>query len=110
MVGWPASEETLSLSGGCPCYALPDNTSANGTFVLLVARVRAPTTGWLASHRARLFIPCQDPHGASSLIRDVRGEGNRPSKGQRMHVDAAHHIPMPDKRTLGIAAAPDPSL
>ena len=62
--------------------------------------------GRAALHLARLFIPCQDPHGASSLIRDVSGEGNLGPKGQRVHVDAADHIPMPCKGTLGVAAAP----
>ena len=57
-------------------------------------------------HRARLFIPCPDPHGASSLIRDVSGEGDLRAKGQRVHVDAAHHIPMPLKGALRVAAAP----
>ena len=75
-----------------------------------MARVWAPTTGWLASHLARLFIPRQDPHGAGSLIRDVRGEDNPGPKGQWMHVDAAHDIPVADKRTSGIAAAPHPSF
>jgi hypothetical protein len=75
-----------------------------------VARVRAPTTGWLVSHLARLFTPCPDPRGAGSLIRDLSGEGDRTPKRQRVHVDAAYHIPMTNKPTDGVAAAPDPSF
>ncbi len=75
-----------------------------------MTRVRAPTTGRLASHQARLFIPRPDPHGTGSLIRDASGERNRGPKRQRVHVHAAHHIPVADKRALGIAAAPDAPL
>jgi hypothetical protein len=57
----------------------------------------------------QLFIPRPDPDGASSLIRDLTGERNRTSKGLRVHVHAAHHIPMPDKGTLGVATPPHPS-
>ena len=62
--------------------------------------------GRAALHLARLFTPCQDPHGASSLIRDVSGEGDPGPKGERVHVDTADHIPMPRTGTLGVAAAP----
>jgi hypothetical protein len=62
--------------------------------------------GPAALHPARLFIPRQDPHGASPLIRDASGEGNLGAKGQRVHVHAADHIPVPLEATLGVAAAP----
>ena len=75
-----------------------------------MARVRAATTGGLVSHRARLFTPCQDPHGASSLIRDLSGESNVAPIRQQVHVDAAYYIPMTFKPTLGIATAPHPSF
>jgi hypothetical protein len=75
-----------------------------------VTRVRAPTTGRLASHLARLFIPCQDPHGACSLIRDLSGEGDPVAKRQRVHIDAPDDISVADKRASGIAAAPHPPL
>jgi hypothetical protein len=75
-----------------------------------VARVEAPTTDWLVSHRAWLFTPCPDPHGSSSLIRDASGEGNALPKGEQVLVDTAHHVPVPDKSALRVAAAPDPSF
>src|SRR5215472_1283106 len=57
-------------------------------------------------HLTRLFIPRQDPHGAGSLIRDVSGEGDLRPKGQRVHVDAAHEVPVALEETKRIAAAP----
>ena len=64
--------------------------------------------GRAALHLARVFISRQDPYGACSLIRDASGEGDLGPKGQGVHVDAADHIPVSLKGTLGIAAAPLP--
>ena len=88
-------------------HAHQHNTSANG-----LGPPGGPCpgayNGRTAWHLTRLFIPRQDPHGACSLIRDVSGEGDLGPKGQRVHVDAAHHIPVSLKGTMGIAAAPLP--
>src|ERR1051326_3879764 len=66
--------------------------------------------GRAALHLARLFIPCQDPYGAGSLIRDASGEGDLGPKGEQVHVDAADHIPMALEGAPGIATAPLPPL
>ena len=62
---------------------------------------------WL--HRPRLFIPRTDPQGTGPLIRDVSGNIDVPAKGERMHVHAAHHIPVPHKRAPRTVTAPDTS-
>ena len=86
-------------------HAHQNNTSANGT----------RPSWWPVSGRLQragctapgtIVYPVPGPYGASSLIRDASGEGDLGPKGQRVHVDAADHIPMPFKGTPGIAAAP----
>ena len=108
-VGWPVSEETLRARRRL------SNTLAKTTPVQ--ARSGSPGgpcpgdyNGRAALHLARLFIPRRNPHGASSLIRDVSGETYLRPKRKRVHVDTAHHIAMSHKGTSWIAAAPDAPL
>ena len=72
-----------------------------------MARVRATTTCRLHAHHPRLFTPRTDPQGTGPLIRDVSGNIDAAAKGDRVHVDTAHHIPVPDKRAPRTVTAPD---
>ena len=51
-----------------------------------------------------------DPDGTGPLIRDLSGKVDLLAKGQRVHIDTAYDISMPDKHAPGIAAAPDAPL
>ena len=103
--GESASAEALDLRGWVSGTAHQHNTSASG-----LGAPRGPCpgdyNGPAGIHPARVFIPCQDPHGACSLIRDVSGEGDLRAIGSLVHVDTADHIPVPAKGTLEVAAAP----
>src|SRR5262249_6713375 len=59
-----------------------------------------------ALHQRGLCSPPLDPHGTRPLLRDLSGKGDGGSKGEHMHVDTAHHIPMPHKGAEGMTATP----
>ena len=48
-----------------------------------------------------------DPQGTGPLIRDVSGNIDGLAKGQRMHVQAANHVPMPHEGAPRTVTAPD---
>ena len=103
--GWPVFEETPSPERLGARDAPARHTSASG----LIRTSRPPPgtyNGRAALHLARVFIPCQVPFGACSLIRDVSGERNLRPKGQGVHLEAADHIPMTFKRAHLVASTP----
>src|SRR5262245_15559454 len=47
-----------------------------------------------------------DPHGTAPLLGDLNGNVPLGATGGGVHVDAAHHVPMPTQRAVGSGAAP----